>query len=126
MSVPRSDVEKAWVDWLRAAGIAAATRVPEQHVDAMVRVSRSGGGRKNIVMDEPLMLFEVWHHDAYQASRIAAQVAERVEVPDGTMIAAGVKVTRVETTGPVEFPDPNSELKRYQFTATMLVRRVFT
>lgn len=126
MPAPRTDSVAAWVGWIRADGMDAASVIPPQdkHHDGMVRVSRVGGGRKNIVMDEPRMLFEVWHHDDYEAAQAAQRIATRIEVPDGTEIAPHVKVTRVNVTGPVQLPDPYSALKRYQVTATCLVRHI--
>lgn len=126
MPAPRSDAVAAFVGWLRDAGFDAASIIPpkEQHRDGMVRVSRVGGSRKNIVMDEPRMLVEVWHHDSYEAAQLAQRLAELVEVPDGTMLAPRVKVTSVNVSGPVELPDPLSALRRYQLTATCLVRHI--
>lgn len=126
MSAPRTDVVAAWISWLRADGFNAASIIPpeQQHSDGMVRVSRVGGGRKNIVMDEPRMLFEVWHHDDYEAAQLAQRIAARVEVGDGTVIAPHAKVTRAQVIGPVALPDPQSSLKRYQVTATCLVRHL--
>lgn len=126
MPAPRPDAVAAFIGWLRDAGFDAASIIPpkEQHRDGMVRVSRVGGGRKNVVMDEPRLLFEVWHHDDYEAAQLAQRVIARIEVPDGTVISPHVKLSNLDATGPVALADPNSSLKRYQSTATCLVRHI--
>lgn len=123
--IPRADAEAAWIAWLADGGYPqAATRIPQEHHDGMIRVSRVGGQRLNVVQDRAEMLAEVWHSDAYAASELAHQVAARVEAArDGTMLTHGVQVRGVATTGPLEFPDPNSALKRYQFTFAGVIRR---
>lgn len=126
MALTRPDAEAAWVAWLHAGGYGgASTRIPPEHTDGMLRVSRVGGRRINIVIDEVQMLVEAWHSDPYTASELAHDAAERIEAArDGAILAAGVQAKNVTTTGPLEFPDPSSALTRYQFTFTSTLRRV--
>lgn len=121
----RPDGEGAWVAWFRDAGFKAATRLPHEHFDAMVRVSRVAGQRQNMVLDNATLLVEAWHRDPYEASQLAHALSDRAEdALDGTKLDAVTRVSRVVTTGPIEFPDPSSALARYQFTLTCLLRRV--
>lgn len=91
----------------------------------MIRVSRVGGPRVNLVQDSPTMLIEVWHRSPYEASQLAHRLSDRAEEAlDGTELDDTTRVARVQTTGPLEFPDPSSALVRYQFTLTCLIRRV--
>lgn len=122
---PRPDSESAWVAWLKAGDFdQARTRVPDDHFDGMIRVSRIGGERLNLVSESVTMLFEVWHSSPLAAADLAHDLSARVEAPDdGQLIGAGMKVYRVTTTGPVEFPDDSSPLVRYQFTASCIARR---
>lgn len=123
--IPRPDAEAAWVAHLHRLGFElASTRVPPIVIDGTIRISRVGGARPNMVQDAPKMLVEVWHTDAYHASELAHRIASAVEVPDGTWLDDTTKVSRVQTTGPFEFPDPSSDKRRYQFTFDSLVRRV--
>lgn len=125
MSVPRPDSQAAWVAWCKAGGFtAAATRVPDKHVDGMIRVSRVGGERLSPIHESVGMLFEVWHSSALAASDLAHALSARVEAADdGQTIGASTRVYNVTTTGPAEFPDDSSALVRYQFTATCTARR---
>ena len=123
--IARPDSQAAWVAWLVAAGHDARTTVPDAHTDGMIRVSRVGGERQGPILESVEMLFEVWHSSPLTASQIAHALNARVEdAGDGVTIGANTKVYRVETTGPVEFPDDNSALTRYQFTASCIARRV--
>ena len=126
VGIPRPDAEAAFVAWLKAGGFAkASTRIPPTQVDGMMRVSRVGGRRLNLVQDAVEMLIEVWHSQPYEASQIAHDVAGRLEsATDGTLLDLSTRVSEMNTTGPLEFPDPNSGLYRYQFTASCLLRRV--
>lgn len=124
--IRRPDAEAAWVNWLREGGFTtAATRLQGDHYDEMIRISRTGGRRLNVVQDEVHMLVETWHRDPFLASQLAHLVAERVEAArDGTFIADGIQARAVSTTGPLEFPDPHSGLARYQFTFSCTLRKL--
>ena len=113
------------VAWVKAGGFtSAATRVPDQHADGMIRVSRVGGERTSIITENVGMLFEVWHSSPLEAATIAHSLSARVEAAaDGQAIGASTRVYNVSTTGPVEFADDSSALVRYQFTATFTARR---
>lgn len=121
----RPDGEAAWINWFRTGGFEASTRMRANHVDGMIRVSRVAGERQNMVLDRATILVECWHSDSYEASQLAHQLSDRAEdALDGTALDAKTRVSRVVTTGPLEFPDPSSTLVRYQFTLTCLLRRV--
>lgn len=125
MAIARPNAEVAWVAWLKAGGFeGAATRLLDKHVNGMIRVSRVGGKRLNMVQDSVVMLVEAWHSQAFEASQLAHALAERVEAAgDGVLLDPVTRVSSVTTTGPLEFPDPNSALVRYQFTVECLLRR---
>lgn len=124
MTVPRPDSEAAMVAWLTAGGFPAATRVPDAHVNGMVRVSRIGGERTSVITETVTMLVETWHSSALEASIRAHALSARVEAAeDGQNIGASTRVYNVITTGPAEFPDDSSPLVRYQFTVTFTARR---
>lgn len=125
MSIPRPDAEAAWISWFTAGGFQTSTRIPVKHIDGMTRVSRIGGKRLNLVQDQAQLLIETWDSDPYKASQKAHNLAERMEAAgDGTLLNPSTRVSDVSTTGPLEFPDNNSDLYRYQFTAECLLRRV--
>ena len=129
MAMPQlPNAEAAWVTYLRGTGWNAATQVPKLGPIAAgtLRLSRTGGGRPNIVQDEPQLLFEVWEVSAAAASAICHDLNTAVVNAEGVVIAPGCRVDYVDATGPVEFPDPDSQMIRYQFTATVRHRLVAT
>lgn len=127
MSIPRPDAEAAWVSWINAGGFSASTRIPPTQTNGMVRVSRVGGKRVNLVQDSVVMLVEVWEKDAYRASQKAHAIADRIEeAQDGVHLNPTTRAYEVVTTGPLEFPDTSSQMIRYQFTVECLLRRVAT
>ena len=117
--IPRPDSEAAWVAWLRAAGHDARTTIPDDHVDGMIRVSRVGGERQGPILESVEMLFEVWHSSPLAASTLAHTINARVEDAEN-----GKHFKHHLLKVPVEFPDDNSALARYQFTASCIARRV--
>ena len=125
MAIARPNAEVAWVTWLKVGGFTGvASRIPAKQFDSMIRVSRVGGKRLNMVQDQVVMLVEAWHSSAFDASQLAHQIAERCEAAgDGTKLDDVTRVANVVTTGPLEFPDPNSPMVRYQFTVECLLRR---
>lgn len=122
------NAEAAWITYLLSLGFVAATQVPKTRpiTPGTVRLSRTGGGRPNIVQDEPQLLVEVWGPSAAAASAAAHNLNQAVVNAEGKVIAPGCRVDFVDASGPVEFPDPDSELVRYQFTATVRHRLVAT
>lgn len=123
-SVPRPDAEAAWLNWLRLGGFTASTNLPRTHFDGMTRLSRVGGKRLNLVQDQAQLLIETWNHDPYGASQKAHALAARIEeAKDGAHLDATTRVSEVTTSGPVEFPDDDSALTRYQFVVECRLRR---
>lgn len=123
-SVPRPDAEAAWLHWLSLGGFTASTKLPKDHFDGMTRLSRVGGKRLNLVQDQAQLLIETWHSDSYEASQKAHALAARIEeAKDGAQLDATTRVSEVITSGPVEFPDDDSALTRYQFVVECRLRR---
>lgn len=122
-TIPRPDAEAAWLAWLAAGGFSASTQLPREHFDGMVRLSRVGGKRRNLVQDQVALLVEVWHSDPYTASTRAHELAALIESGAGAQLDPYTRCSDVDTSGPVEFPDPSSGRVRYQFTSSCVLRR---
>lgn len=116
------DVEAAAIGYLRAELTArgysphVSTEVPSTMPAQMVRVSLTGGTRRDMVTDRPQLTVEVWAASSVTASSM-------VRLAHGLMHAvvqteqAGVWVRAVEDVGGVQFfPDPDTNNPRYQFT----------
>lgn len=120
------DVEAAAVSFLRdGLGVLASqvsTRVPATMPDTMVRVSLTGGTRRDQVTDTAQLTVEVWSVDSPTASYVARR-SHALMLSAAGSVAGGVWVRKVETVGGVQFfPDPDTNNPRYQFTVRWHVR----
>lgn len=117
--VVSADAEGAAVKFLNGqlasrsiAGTAVKT-VPASSSGPIVRVSRAGGGTRDVAFDRPLLLFECWASDMKSAIEFASLVR-------GLVLAwakLSDRVTRVSDGGNLAFfPDPDTNKPRYQFT----------
>lgn len=118
MAVAPVDVEAAVCDLL-----GARTRTPDNLSPAnpnACRVLRAGGQRSTLVQSQARLTVECWaatDPDAFDAARLAwarLAAAEHGFVGD-------VWVSRVELTDPVNLPDVDAGLPRYQFIAQLTV-----
>lgn len=99
-----------------------ATRVPEIMPARMVRVSLTGGSRRDVVTDRPQVTVECWESSSVEASA-TARLCEGLLFSAAGSSVGGVWVRRVESVGGVQFfPDPDTNSPRYQFTVRLDVR----
>ena len=120
------DVEAAAVTYLRTAlGVLAdkvATKVPATMPARMVRVSLTGGSRRDVATDVAQVTVECWGPDETTASSMA-RTGQGLMFSAAGMTAGTVFVRKVETVGGVQnFPDPDTNKPRYQFTVRWHVR----
>ena len=114
------DAETAAVSWLRTGlGLLAAkvaTTVPATMPVTMVRVSLTGGSRQDVASDTAQLTVECWAPDGPTASNLARR-AQALMFAAAGVNAGGVFVRKVESVGGVQnFPDPDTNKPRYQFT----------
>lgn len=103
-------------------GVPVVSRVPKVRPDRFVRVVRTGGTKRSLIMDAPMVVFEAWGVDEIDAEQLLALTRAHVHAMPGHY-AAGEWVYRVrEIAGPQAYPDPITESPRYVFTATIGVR----
>ena len=120
-----SDAEAFTVKFLksefskRGVVAAAGTKVPSSIPNGFVRVSRVGGGQRDLVTDSPRMLCECFATSTVAASDLA-------KVTRALMLASArlsSKVTRAVDGGGVSFlPDPSTNNPRYQFLVQLDIR----
>ena len=114
------DVESAAVVYLRAGlGLLAtkvATAVPATMPATMVRVSLTGGSRSGVASDAAQLTVECWAPDGPTASNLARRAQALMFAAKATDVA-GIFIRRVDSVGGVQnFPDPDTNKPRYQFT----------
>lgn len=120
------DVEAALVPYLtgrltaRQLPARVATKIPGQRPTRLVKVTRTGGVRRNLVTDAPTVMFECWDVDDVAAAELGRVVRAEVQALADDAIT-GVAY-RSEVGGLANWPDPDSENARYVFTVELLVR----
>ena len=119
------DVEAVTVAYLRSALAArsdsarVSTRVPNPRPERLVRISRTGGGRRNIVQDDAQVTAECWAPDSVGASSLCRLVRALLGAMNtGDVWYAG------EVGGPVDHPDGLTDFPRYQTTVVLRSRGV--
>lgn len=124
------DAEAAVVAHLRTGLVAhgwvasVGTKVPSDMPANMVRVIRTGGGRRDLVTESPQITVECWAPDSVKASGLARLTHALMHAAGGS-VAGGVWVRAVEEVGGVQsLPDPDTNKPRYQFTVRWHVRPV--
>lgn len=118
------DAEVAAIAWLepRIDPVSIATEVPRERPAEFVKVSLTGGSDPNVVTERPQLTFECWAAESDRASEICRTVKALVRAMAGQLVD-GVFVRSVRTVGgPVSFPDPETKLPRYQYTAELNCR----
>jgi hypothetical protein len=114
------DVELAAVTFLRT-GLGAladkvATKVPATMPAKMVRVSLTGGSRRDVASDAAQLTVECWASDEPTASSLARSAQALMFSASGSTVES-LWVRRVDSVGGVQFfPDPDTAKPRYQFT----------
>lgn len=107
----------------RGDTVLVATNVPSVRPDRLVKVSRTGGVQRWLVRDAAQMTFECWDVNDVAASSLCRIVRAEVSAMAREDTVQGVIVySYEELSGPTFFPDPDTRLPRYQFSAALDVR----
>jgi len=93
----------------------AGNTVPKDR-GRFVAVTRVGGARSTPAHDDAMVTFECWDTSAARASSLAMLTRALVGSLDGETRYVS------EVGGPASFPDPRTDLPRYQFTAVIRSR----
>lgn len=98
-----------------------ATSVPNPRPDRLVRVWSAGGSDRTMVTSTRLVVVQCWD----KASPSASDLAELcfAAVKSAQHDPSRPEIRRVQTVGaPAFFPDPDTNVPRYQFTVAIDVR----
>lgn len=113
------DIEAGVVNLLDSALAAdVSTEVPNPRPSEHIRVTATGGTIRNLVQLDTRVLVECWAPDETTALNLARTAWAHLFAAQNTFLAAGVYATRIDSAGPVNFPDPDVG-PRYQFISTI-------
>lgn len=117
------DVESAVIAYLKPhlTGVKVATKVPNPRVPKMVRVEAAGGSGRGLAVSRRLLIVQCWESDSVAAALLCERVAALIYAAqyDPTI----PEIRKVTSVGePASFPDPDTALPRYQFSASLDVR----
>jgi hypothetical protein len=115
------DIEDLLCSYLAAVlGVPAGTRASS--APSFIRVLRTGGPAPTRVTDSPQVTVEAWHKLESSAVALLGRARRALADLPGTELS-GYRIKSVdEFGGPVNLPDPSSELTRYTFTAVVTIR----
>ena len=109
----KSEYESRDID----AGV--ATKFPKSPPAQFTRVSRVGGGARDLVTDSPRLLFECYG----DSTVTAADLGKVTRALIGAWARLSDEVTRVQPDEGLAFnPDPDTNQARYQFMAQVDLR----
>lgn len=114
------DAEMAAVTLLRETlDVPVFITPPREVPDTYVRVVRLGGNMRNIVTDSALIGVNCYSRERNIAARLANDIRAILRDSQGTVSNdAGIRFWR-EVSGPVNFPQPDVDRVRYQFTGEL-------
>lgn len=117
------DVEAAIVAYLKPklVGVKVSTTVPNPRVPKMVRVQAAGGSGRGLTVSKRVLIVQCWDTKSPDAASLCERVAAIVYAAQHD--PAIPEIRGVTSIGePASFPDPDTSLPRYQFSASLDVR----
>ena len=112
------DVEGTAITAMSSLGVPVSVRIPNPRPTSHIRVTRSGGARRNVVQSDATVLVECWAPTSLAAFDLAASAWDALDDIQHSSVN-GVWVGSISLTEPVNFPDPDTSSPRYQFLATL-------
>lgn len=106
----------------RADTATVVSFVPDQRPDRFVVIRRTGGPRRDPIVDNAQITIDCWDATDVDAHDLAQLVRALIGAMPGHTYN-GVAVYRVtEASGPALLPEPNTALPRYTFTVQIAMR----
>lgn len=129
-----ADVVGLYTTYLREAFVARSvdvhvgTTIPNPRPETFLRVSRSGGVQRSVVIDDAQLTLEVWAPTEQDAQDLAQLVRSLIIATKGTQLdgtpvyAAGDLVGPNTGSGLLYEPDRYTDLPRYSFSMAVATR----
>lgn len=99
-----------------------ASKVPNPRPNRLVRVSYGGGVRADLGHDAARVTFDSWDTDEVSAAALHRLTrAVMGSLTEGDVIGSDWVAQVKEVGNPGLYPDPDTNLPRFQFTAELLI-----
>lgn len=119
------DIEAVLVRYLPPlVDVPVSTSVPKSRPAAFVTVERVGGGKRDLVTDQPLVVVQCWATEETDAADLGRITRAYVDALAQTAVDGDYVRAVREVGGLQHFPDPVSGAPRYQFTVQIDTRGV--
>lgn len=113
------DIEAAVVACLSDdAGVDVATKIDTNRPNSCIRVTSLGGNPANLIQSTPRTLIECFAPTEGEAIALARLAYGLLWAAQNSWLDETTWVSEIGLTDPVNFPDPDTKLARYQFIAT--------
>lgn len=121
-----ADAEALSTSYLTAAlgdmASRVSTKIGNPRPDKSVRVSLTGGTRRDMVTDRPMILVECWADSETDACDLARYAQAHMWALPQTDVGGAWVRSVSEFSGLQNFPDPDSDSPRYQFGVELQIR----
>lgn len=107
------------LDELMGRAIHVGTRKPVEKLSEFIVVSRIGGGRETFATTAPRFLVECYHTGEIEAEELALAAEHALRSAVGRTYSGGVITHWTGDDNLVNFPDPNTDLVRFQFSGAL-------
>lgn len=102
-----------------------ANKVPSPRPARFVKVTRAGGGRRSLAQEDAQVTAQCWDVDSPEASelaRLCRGLLAAMDINANGVVAHVPQGEEGEVGGVAFFPDPDTNLPRYQFTVIVRQR----
>ena len=117
------DAELAVISYLADQMTATVSqKTPNPRPGVFVTVRRTGGPRREMVVDAAQLTIEAWAQSSHEASNLAQEARSHVHAMRGADLGGPIVCRVEELSGPAYLPDPTSDQDRYTFTVVAHIR----
>lgn len=113
------NAEMVALEIIRALGVPAYVTPPTERPSRYVRLARVGGTFQNRVTDSATIAISCYSRDAADAAELSAECRQALVDARGTFRGGAWVRWWIESAGPSNYPDPDVNLTRYQFTGEL-------
>lgn len=126
-AVAFADAVTLGIGWLQAQYVSrnetayVGSKIPRNRPDRLTRVSYGGGVQRNLAYDAPRLVIDSWDLDEVSAGGLHRLNRALFSSIKGESFGGVFVSDYIEVGNPGFYPDPATNLPRFQFTAELLI-----